>query len=35
VQEETLTPGGEVAGWPKLVVTYPTEAACVAALLPP
>lgn len=33
--EETLTPGGEVAGWPKLVVTYETEPGCVQALLPP
>lgn len=33
--EETLTAAGEVAGWPKLVVTYPTEQACVDALLPP
>lgn len=33
--EETLTPAGEVAGWPKLVVTYDTEPACVEALLPP
>jgi acetoacetate decarboxylase len=35
VPEETLTPAGEVAGWPKLVVTYETEPACVQALLPP
>jgi acetoacetate decarboxylase len=26
---------GEIAGWPKLVVTYATDPACVAALLPP
>ena len=26
---------GEIAGWPKLVVTYATEPAKAAALLPP
>ena len=26
---------GEISGWPKLSVTYPTDPACIAALLPP
>ncbi len=26
---------GEISGWPKLVLTYPTDPACIAALLPP
>ncbi len=26
---------GEVAGWPKLVLRYPTDPSCIAALLPP
>ena len=30
-----MTRPGEIAGWPKLVVTYTTEPAGVAALLPP
>ena len=32
---EPMIRPGEVAGWPKLVVTYATEPANVAALLPP
>src|SRR4051812_2522484 len=30
----TIRPA-EIAGWPKLVLTYPTDPACIAALLPP
>ena len=26
---------GEIAGWPKLVITYPTESGRIADLLPP
>ena len=26
---------GEIAGWPKLVITYPTEPGRIANLLPP
>lgn len=33
--ETPLTRPGEIAGWPKLVVTYTTDPAGVAALLPP
>lgn len=35
---DTTTPSarpGDVVGWPKLVLRYPTEAAAIAALLPP
>ena len=33
--EPNLIRPGEVAGWPKLVVTYPTDPERIAALLPP
>ena len=33
--EAPMTRPGEIAGWPKLVVTYTTDPARVAALLPP
>jgi acetoacetate decarboxylase len=33
--EPPMTRPGEIGGWPKLVITYPTDAAKVAALLPP
>jgi acetoacetate decarboxylase len=35
VSEPPTNRPGEIAGWPKLVVTYPTEPAKIAALLPP
>jgi len=33
--DEPLTRPGEVAGWPKLVITYATDPAGIAELLPP
>ena len=33
--DEPLTRPGEVAGHPKLVLRYPTDPGCIAALLPP
>jgi acetoacetate decarboxylase len=35
VADTPLTRPGEVAGRPKLVLRYPTDPACIAALLPP
>ena len=33
--DSPMTRPAEIGGWPKLVLTYPTDPACIAALLPP
>ena len=35
MSDTPMTPPGEVGGHPKLVLRYPTDAGCIAALLPP
>ena len=35
MSDRPLTPPGEIVGWPKLVLRYPTEPAAIEALLPP